>query len=351
MKNLFFVIPGLFWISAVTIAQQGQPAGQGQPPQQQRQAPVPGQMLGSDISVHDPVMIKQDGIYYIFCTGNGISSFSSTDMKNWKLEKPVFAAPPAWVIKEIPRFRNSMWAPDISFYNGYYYLFYSVSAFGRNTSCIGLARNKTLHTDNSDYQWTDMGCVIQSIPGRDNWNAIDPNLIVDEAGTPWLDFGSFWGGIKLVKLKEDLIGIATEPQEWYTVARRLRDPFTDDRNAGAAQIEAPFIFKRGNLYYLFVSWDKCCSGINSTYKVAVGRSSKVTGPYFDKDSTDMAKGGGTIVVQGDADYPGVGHQAVVSFDGTDYLVYHGYDAHDNGRSKLIIKKLEWDVKGWPLLVK
>lgn len=351
MKNLFFVIPGLFWISAVTIAQQGQSAGQGQPPQQQRQAPVPGQMLGSDISVHDPVMIKQDGIYYIFCTGNGISSFSSTDLKNWKLEKPVFAAPPAWVIKEIPRFRNSMWAPDISFYNGYYYLFYSVSAFGRNTSCIGLARNKTLHTDNSDYQWTDMGCVIQSIPGRDNWNAIDPNLIVDEAGTPWLDFGSFWGGIKLVKLKEDLIGIATEPQEWYTVARRLRDPFTDDRNAGAAQIEAPFIFKRGNLYYLFVSWDKCCSGINSTYKVAVGRSSKVTGPYFDKDSTDMAKGGGTIVVQGDADYPGVGHQAVVSFDGTDYLVYHGYDAHDNGRSKLIIKKLEWDVKGWPLLIK
>jgi arabinan endo-1,5-alpha-L-arabinosidase len=83
----------------------------------------------------------------------------------------------------------------------------------------------------------------------------------------------------------------------------------------------------------------------------VGRSSKVIGPYFDKDSTDMAKGGGTIVVQGDADYPGVGHQAVVSFDGTDYLVYHGYDAHDNGRSKLIIKKLEWDVKGWPLLVK
>jgi arabinan endo-1,5-alpha-L-arabinosidase len=272
-------------------------------------------------------------------------------MKNWKLEKPVFAAPPAWVIKEIPRFRNSMWAPDISFYNGYYHLFYSVSAFGRNTSCIGLACNKTLHTDSPDYQWTDMGCVIQSIPGRDNWNAIDPNLIIDEAGTPWLDFGSFWGGIKLVKLKEDLIGIATEPQEWYTIARRLRDPFTDDRNAGAAQIEAPFIFKKGNFYYLFVSWDKCCSGINSTYKVAVGRSSKVSGPYFDKDSTDMAKGGGTIVVQGDADYPGVGHQAVVSFDGTDYLVYHGYDAHDNGRSKLIIKKLEWDVKGWPLLVK
>ncbi len=302
-----------------------------------------------NISVHDPVMIRQDGTYYVFCTGNGISMFSSPDMVNWKQEKPVFAAAPEWVIKELPRFRNSMWAPDISFYKGSYYLFYSVSAFGRNTSCIGLAMNKTLHTDSPDYKWIDMGCVIQSIPGRDNWNAIDPNLIVDDSGIPWLDFGSFWGGIKLVKLKDDLTGIFTTPQEWYTVASRLREPFTDDRNAGSAQIEAPFIFKRENFYYLFVSWDKCCSGIKSTYKVAVGRSVKVTGPYFSKDSVDMAKGGGTIVVQGDANYPGVGHEAVVSFDGTDFLVYHGYDAKDNGRSKLIIKKLRWE-SGWPSII-
>jgi arabinan endo-1,5-alpha-L-arabinosidase len=194
-----------------------------------------------------------------------------------------------------------------------------------------------------------MGCVIQSVPGRDNWNAIDPNLIIDEAGVPWLDFGSFWDGIKLVKLKDDLTAVFSTPQEWYTVARRSRDQYTDDRNPGAAQIEAPFIFRKGNFYYLFVSWDKCCSGVNSTYKVAVGRSVKVTGPYFAKDSTDMAKGGGTIVVKGDANYPGVGHEAAVTFDGTDYLVYHGYDANDNGKSKLIVKKLRWDIAGWPVI--
>jgi arabinan endo-1,5-alpha-L-arabinosidase len=303
------------------------------------------------ISVHDPVMIRQDGIYYIFCTGNGISMFSSSDMVNWKQEKSVFASAPEWVTKQLPRFRNSMWAPDISFYRGNYYLLYSVSAFGKNTSAIGLAMNKTLHTDSPDYKWKDLGCIIQSVPGRDNWNAIDPNLVVDESGTPWLDFGSFWGGIKMVKLKEDLTGIFTEPQEWYTLARRVRDPFTDDRNAGGAEIEAPFIFRKAGFYYLFVSWDKCCSGINSTYKVAVGRSSKVTGPYFSKDSVDMAKGGGTILVKGDADYPGVGHQAVVTIDGTDWIVYHGYDARDNGKSKLIIKKLTWDKEGWPVIVK
>ena len=306
-----------------------------------------GMAQSRNISVHDPVMIRQDGVYYVFCTGNGISMFSSPDMVNWKQENPVFASAPQWVIKELPRFRNSMWAPDISLYKGNYYLFYAVSAFGKNTSCIGLAMNKTLHTDSPDYKWIDLGRVLESVPGRDNWNAIDPNLIIDEAGIPWLDFGSFWGGIKLVRLRDDLTGIFSDPQEWYTLARRYRDPYTNDKDAGNAQIEAPFIFRKSNFYYLFVSWDKCCSGVNSTYKVAVGRSVKLTGPYFAKDSTDMAKGGGTIVVQGDANYPGVGHEAVVTFDGTDYLVYHGYDARDNGRSKLLIKKLSWDENGWP----
>ena len=104
-----------------------------------------GAAQSQNISVHDPVMIRQDGSYYVFCTGNGISMFSSPDMVNWKQEKPVFSSAPGWVIKELPRFRNSMWAPDISFYKGSYYLFYSVSAFGRNTSCIGLATVSYTH--------------------------------------------------------------------------------------------------------------------------------------------------------------------------------------------------------------
>jgi arabinan endo-1,5-alpha-L-arabinosidase len=303
----------------------------------------------ADISVHDPVMIRQDGVYYLFCTGNGISVFSSTDMVMWKPEPQIFTEAPEWVLKEIPRFRLSMWAPDITYYNGNYYVFYSVSAFGRNTSAIGVARNKTLHRDSPDFKWVDMGCVIQSIPGRDNWNAIDGNFIVDDEGKPWLNFGSFWGGMKMVRLKDDLTGIFTEPQEWYTIARRFRDPFTDDRSAGAAQIEAPFIYKANNMYYLFVSWDKCCSGVNSTYKVAVGRSEKVTGPFLDRTGMDMAAGGGTIVIQGNERFPGVGHQAVVGFDGIDYLVYHAYDATQNGRSILQIKKIEWDADGWPVV--
>ena len=50
-----------------------------------------------------------------------------------------------------------------------------------------------------------MGKVIQSVPGRDMWNAIDANLVFDENNTPWLTFGSFWEGMKLVKLNNDLM--------------------------------------------------------------------------------------------------------------------------------------------------
>ena len=99
----------------------------------------------SDIRVHDPVMIRQDGTYYLFCTGRGVSSFTSKDMKNWQRLDPVFAEAPQWATRAIPGFRGSMWAPDISFHDGKYYLYYSVSAFGLNTSCIGLATNTTLY--------------------------------------------------------------------------------------------------------------------------------------------------------------------------------------------------------------
>jgi arabinan endo-1,5-alpha-L-arabinosidase len=301
------------------------------------------------IPVHDPVMIKQDSLYYLFCTGMGISEWSSVNLKEWKKEKPVFAQPPAWATKAIPSYRGHTWAPDISFYKGVYYLYYSVSAFGKNTSSIGVATNKTLHPSSPDYHWEDHGKVIQSVPGRDMWNAIDPNLIIDGNNVPWLSFGSFWNGIKLVKLNSDLLSLA-QPEEWYTIASRERSFNIPDTAAGDAAIEAPFIFRKGNYYYLFVSFDYCCRGLNSTYKVMVGRSKQVTGPYVDKNGVNMVNGGGSLLVQGDkANWYGTGHNAVYSFEGKDYIICHGYDAKDNGKSKLIMHALSWDKEGWPVI--
>jgi arabinan endo-1,5-alpha-L-arabinosidase len=296
---------------------------------------------------HDPVVTKEKDTYYLFTTGFGISVWSSKDMKNWRKEKPVFDKAPEWAVKAVRGFRGHIWAPDISYHNGKYHLYYSVSAFGKNTSCIGLAVNKTLDTTSSDYKWTDLGKVIQSVPGRDMWNAIDPNLIIDEQNNPWLVFGSFWEGMKLVKL-DSTLGAVAEPQEWHTVARRPRDFATSDSSAGNAAIEGPFIFKKGNYYYLFVSWDYCCRGERSDYKVVVGRSEKVTGPYVDKDGIRMDRNGGTLVVKGNQEWYGAGHNSVYNFDGKDYNIFHGYDAKDRGRSKLIIEELKWDNEGWPV---
>lgn len=312
---------------------------------------------GQSISVHDPVMAKYDDTYYVFCTGRGISVWSSKDMKDWKREQPVFPEPPKWAVEAVAGFSGHIWAPDISFFNGKYYLYYSVSAFGKNTSCIGLATNKTLDPADPEFKWTDHGKVIQSFPGETNWNAIDPNLIVAADGTPFLSFGSFWDGLKLVKLNSDATAPAEDINSIATIASRKKlptdpnPPAVDDnpKDAGGNAIEAPFIFKKGKYYYLFASIDYCCKGVNSTYKMIVGRSETIPGPYLDKEGKPMASGGGTILLQGNEKWHGVGHNSVCTFDGTDYIVYHGYDAADEGKSKLIIKKLNWDNDGWPVV--
>ena len=301
------------------------------------------------IPVHDPVMIRQDSTYYVFATGRGIRVWSSPDRVHWTAEKPVFDSAPAWTITANPATRpNDFWAPDISYHNGRYYLYYSSSVFGKNSSAIGLATNTTLRSTDPNYRWVDQGLVIQSVPGRDNWNAIDPNLLVDSTGKAWLTFGSFWGGMKLVRLRDDLTAPAS-PAEWYTLASRPRTDTTGDREAGNAAIEAPFLFRRGGYYYLFVSFDYCCRGPKSTYKMMVGRSATIAGPYFDQAGKPMIHGGGTLVLAGDKDWYGVGHNSVYTFDGTDYLIYHGYDAADKGKSKLLIRQLVWNAAGWPVV--
>lgn len=302
----------------------------------QEQAPI----------VHDPVMIRQGDTYYLFCTGMGISVFTSKDMTTWKREKPVFDSAPQWAVDAVPGFKGHIWAPDISFHNGEYFLYYSVSAFGKNTSCIGVATNKTLDPAHKDYKWVDHGKVIQSIPGRDLWNAIDPNLVVDFQQRPWLTFGSFWSGMKLVRLDDTRKHIA-QPQEWYTISKRARDFKVDDREPGEGAVEAPFIFKKNGFFYLFVSFDFCCRGENSNYKVVVGRSDKIEGPYRDRNGNRMDEGGGSLVVEGDKDWAGVGHNSVYTFDGEDFLVFHAYDVKDNGKPKLKIRKLGWTDAGWP----
>jgi arabinan endo-1,5-alpha-L-arabinosidase len=288
--------------------------------------------------VHDPAIIKADDAYYVFSTGRGIPVRKSTDLINWETPFPsvVFGSIPEWARDKIPG-QNDIWAPDISFYNGKYHLYYSVSTFGQPKSVIGLATNKTLDSESEDFEWVDEGLVIAST-GAENYNCIDPNLVLDEDGNPWLAFGSFWSGIKMIRLDLETGKQSTEDDTLYSLAQRA---------VNSGSVEAPFVIRKGDFYYLFVSFDFCCRGVDSTYRVMVGRSETVTGPYVDRDGVEMLKGGGTQVTFATDRWRGPGHNGILEDDGTELIVYHSYDANNAGVFTMRIAPLTWDDEGWP----
>jgi len=302
-----------------------------------------GQELKGDIrQVHDPTLIKDGNTFYLFSTRAGIAIRCSNDLINWRLCGDVFAHLPGWAVKDVNGLRG-LWAPDISYFNGKYHLYYSVSTFGSNRSSIGLATNQTLDPTSNRYRWEDQGKIISSYP-TDDWNAIDPNIILDEAGEPWISFGSFWGGIKLQKIDPLTGKLSTKETKLYSLASRRRTP----ELPGA--IEAPAIIRRRGYYYLFVSFDFCCRGIESTYNIRVGRSKQITGPYVDREGRAMTEDGGTILITGGQRWRGPGHCAILQDTDGDKLVYHAYDAEARGASTLRIARLVWDAE-WPTVAK
>jgi arabinan endo-1,5-alpha-L-arabinosidase len=293
--------------------------------------------IKGDLWAHDPVIAKEDSRWYVFHTGNGIQIKTSEDGVHWKQAGQVFPSLPQWAKQYVPeKEEESIWAPDIYFHDGTYYIYYSVSTFGKNTSAIGLVTNTTLNPENPDYKWLDKGYVIHSSES-DDYNAIDANLIFDQEGVPWLNFGSFWSGIKLIQLDPVTMKTA-EGAELLSISSRTEQPNT---------IEAPFIVYRNGYYYQFVSFDFCCRGIESTYKIVVGRSKNITGPYFDRDGVSMMEGGGTLIDAGDDRWIGPGHCAVYFSGDSSLLVNHAYDALKKGKPTLCIKPLYWNQEGWP----
>ena len=291
---------------------------------------------GDVIFVHDPCIIKSGNYYYVFSTGDGIEMRRSADLQSWSRLHQVFSSIPEWGVQEVPGVSN-VWAPDIFYRDSIYYLYYTLSTFGSNHSRIGLVTNKTLDPDNPDYQWVDQGKVIES-NSVSNYNAIDPNVAEDNEGRLWLSFGSFWSGIKIVELDTTTM----KPKAGasiHSIAKR----------SGVGAVEAPFIIFKNGYYYLFVSFDFCCQGVNSTYKTMVGRSEEITGPYKDRNNVLMTSGGGSLVIKGDDRWKGTGHCAVLLDGENNWLVFHAYDAQTNGIPTLRIEKLIWDEENWPML--
>ena len=313
------------------------------------------------LMVHDPVMAYEDGTYYLFATGMGIMNATSTDLKTWTMyPQGVLKDIPEWTHDSVPGFKRHIWAPDIIRWHDRWWMTYSCSTFGKNGSAIGLMTNKTLNPKSPDYRWIDGGAVVVSKENRDNWNAIDPNIIIDEKDKPWMVWGSFWDGIQLAQLTVDEDGSffgapSMKVMKSKTIARRFpkgfkkAEPNPTSRFAGTNAIEAPFILRHNGWYYLFVSWDYCCRGSKSNYRVAVGRSKKVCGPYKDRSGKDMRKGGGTLFVEGDhQSFEAMGHCAAYHMDGKDIFICHGYSVAMEGTALLVQKEIIWTKDGWPV---
>lgn len=309
-------------------------------------------LSGDYALTHDPSIAKDGDTYYVFATGKArdggqFAVRCSKNLTDWKLCGHVFAEVPAWIHELSPRTRD-LWAPDISYFHGAYHLYYAYSIFGANTSGIALATNETLDPTSPRYAWKDEGLVLKSI-ATDDFNAIDPNIVLDKKGQPWLSFGSFWSGIKMRKIDAATGKLAVSDSKLYALASRAKPETAEPPKPGLPAnwqaIEAPFIVRHGRFYYLFVSFDLCCRGIHSTYRIMAGRSRKVTGPYVDAEGRPMLAGGGTQLLAGNARWLGPGGESILQRTDGDIMVFHAYDAQ-TGKPALQVSTITWN-DGWP----
>mgnify|MGYP001366200585 CR=1 FL=1 len=290
--------------------------------------PNPGLVTGA-IGIHDPSMVRTaDGTYALYGSNNLLEARTSTDRIAFVDAGSAFSSPQSWWSAYSPELNP--WAPDVSYHNGTYWMYYAVSSFGSNTSAIGLATSPT----GLPGSFTDQG-IVHSTSSSSDYNAIDPSLLVDDDGTWWLAFGSWWTGIKLIQLDPATGKQSSTNRTVYSLA---------SANDG---IEGPALVKHGGYYYLFASYGTCCAGTGSTYHIRVGRATSPTGPFVDRDGVDLRNGGGTEVLESHGRYIGPGGQSVMHDVDGDLLVYHYYDGQDNGAPKLGVNLLDWG-SGWPV---
>ncbi len=305
------------------------------------------EFTGDTSPVHDPSIIRQGSTYYVFSTdasssqGGFIPIRCSTDKIAWTACGYVFSTLPSWISGAVPQ-ATEIWAPDVSYFNATYHVYYAVSSFGSNVSAIGLVTNTTLDSTDPSYNWVDQGLILQSSTS-DNFNAIDPNILIDAGGSVWLTYGSFWTGIYQQQI-DAASGQIQSGSNTYHLAERASDVPNDP-------IEGSSLVYENGYYYLFVSWDYCCESdpAQSDYKIVVGRGTSPNGPFLDESGVDMAAGGGTILLQGDATWAGPGGQtAYIDATDGDLIVFHALQLQQNGLDYLFVRSLTWS-NDWPVI--
>lgn len=278
------------------------------------------------VSLPDPTIIKaKDGSFYLYATEDtpNVPIYKSNNLVDWQFVGTAFTEATR------PNFEpnGGIWAPDINYINGKYVLYYSMSVWGGEWTCgIGIAV-----ADKPEGPFTDRGKLFRSNEINVQ-NSIDPFYIEDN-GKKYLFWGSF-RGIYGIELSEDGLSIKENAEKVKV--------------AGTA-FEGTYIHKRGDYYYLFASAGSCCAGINSTYKLVVGRSTSLFGPYVDTINRNMLNNGCIILINSNSRFVGNGHcsEIVQDDEGSDFIFYHGIDVNSPDKRVLMLDKVSWNENDWP----
>ncbi|KAJ5721567.1 arabinan endo-1-5-alpha-L-arabinosidase C [Penicillium malachiteum] len=305
--------------------------------------PARGPCTG-DCWTHDPSMIQResDGTYFRFSTGTGVNTMTSSSLKGpWT--NVGAALPDGSKISLTGVNSTDIWAPDVHYSDGKYYMYYVLSELGTQNSEIGVATSTTMEPGS----WTDHGII--GLPANTDYNRIDPNWI-NIGGTQYLQFGSYWQDIFQVKLESALeVGSNTPYQIAYNASLNHRS-------------EGSFLFEYNDYYYLFFS-----SGIAGSYtatypaqgleySIRVCRSSTGTGDFVDQDGTACTNSGGTMVLASHNQVYGPGGEGIIQdSDLGPVLFYHFYlysekEAGGDGNAgyRYGWNELSWET-GWPVV--
>ncbi len=307
------------------------------------------QLLGDTAPVRDPSIAFEHGRYIVYSTDPTAREHvpgylpvrCSADRRTWSRCGYVFSALPGWIRAALPQVRN-LWAPDIAYFAGEYHLYYCASSLGSQDSVIGLATNATLDPSDPHYQWVDRGLVLASKQG-DDFNAIDPNILVTNAKGIWLTYGSSWSGVKQRRVDPSTgMLMSTTASKRYNLAATARN--------SQEVVEGASILRHGSFYYLFLSKGLCCESDlqRDDYREVVGRSRRPWGPFVDTKGDKLSSGGGTVLVHGDERQaaPGGGSAYYDPATSEDILVFHALERANHGRPTMVIKTITWR-DGWP----
>ncbi len=293
-------------------------------------------------SVADPTVIRTDEGFYLYATQTNsywIPIYFSKDLVNWEFKRSAFRKATRPTEDVLPG-GGAFWAPEIRYINGKYVLYFSWAKWGDGS--ISYTAVATSDSPVGDF----LNAKPLLITDDFGSNCID-QFYYEEDGKKYMFVGSF-NGIYVTELTDDGLSV-----------KRGADgkPVLKKQVCGRA-FEGTNIYKKGKYYYLFASINNCCpnNGMDSKYKVVVGRSENLLGPYVDRKGKDMLDNSWELVLEGDGEtFFGPGHNSIIIPDdaGTDWMIYHSY-VKENGTvgGRLgMLDRIVWSADGWPTIKK